>query len=251
MTATPTAIITGGAAGIGYAIAAEFAQKGYQVAIVDRDSALVESAAQRLTQVTGARIISAAADVTHTEQCEEAYKHIEAEFGAVAVLVNNAGIMPPVKGRIEELPADDFQQMMNVHVGGTVNWCRLVIPGMRAVRFGRIINMSSVNAVQPVPYRSAYVTVKKAIRGLTEALALECARAGITVNAIAPGLRVYDARQTSLPPRHSLPAVHHQRKDNTPVYLSPFAAHPRQYRLTAKAPAPENPRLSRNQVALR
>ena len=192
MTATPTAIITGGAAGIGYAIATAFAQQGYQIAIVDRDPALVDNAAQLLTQDTGEKIISAVADVANAEQCESAYKNIEDEFGTVAVLVNNAGIMPPVKGRIEELPADDFQHMMNVHLGGTVNWCRLVIPGMREARFGRIINMSSVNAVQPVPYRSAYVTAKKAIRGLTEALALECARAGITVNAIAPGYILTD-----------------------------------------------------------
>jgi NAD(P)-dependent dehydrogenase (short-subunit alcohol dehydrogenase family) len=96
-------------------------------------------------------------------------------------------MMPPRKGWVEELPHDDFEQMMNVHVGGAVNWCRLVMPAMREAGFGRIINLSSVNAIQPVPHRYTYVTAKKALRGLTEALALDSARAGITVNAIAPG----------------------------------------------------------------
>ena len=108
------------------------------------------------------------------------------------MLVNNAGIVVRQKARLEDLPSEHLDEMMAIHVNGTLNWSRLVLPGMRAAGFGRIINTSSVNAIAAVPYRIGYVTAKKAIQGVTEALALETARAGITVNAIAPGYVLTD-----------------------------------------------------------
>jgi NAD(P)-dependent dehydrogenase (short-subunit alcohol dehydrogenase family) len=113
-------------------------------------------------------------------------------LGDPSVLVNNAGIVVRQKARLEDLPEEHFDEMMAIHVNGTLNWSRLVLPAMRAKGFGRIINISSVNAMAAVPYRIGYVTAKKAIRGVTEALALETARAGITVNAIAPGYILTD-----------------------------------------------------------
>ena len=186
------AIVTGGAAGIGYAIARCLARHGQQVAIVDLSPHKVADAAERLNNEADATVLGVAADVADSHACHIAYQKIVSELNEVGVLVNNAGFMPPRKGWIEEIPIEDFQQMMNVHLGGAVNWCRVVMPGMRAQKFGRIINMSSVNAVQAVPHRYTYVTAKKALRGLTEALALDCARAGITVNAIAPGYILTD-----------------------------------------------------------
>ena len=187
-----TVVVTGGAAGIGYAIAQAFAVKGHRVAIVDRSAAAAATAARELSAQSGAEVLGIAADVTDNEACRAAHRTITAALGAVGVLINNAGIMPPRKGWIEQIPDDDFRQMMDIHVGGAVNWCRLVIPAMREAGFGRIINLSSVNGIQPVPHRYTYVTAKKALRGLTEALALDCARAGITVNAIAPGYILTD-----------------------------------------------------------
>jgi len=183
----PPVIVTGGANGIGFAIAKAFAEKSHPVAVVDLSLQTASYAATRLTSDTGVQTIGVAADVADLAACEQAHEQIVSALGPVRILVNNAGIMPPRKGWIEEIPHDDFQHMMNVHVGGAVNWCRLVMPSMRAATFGRIINMSSANGVQSVPHRFAYVTAKKALRGLTEALALDSARAGITVNAIAPG----------------------------------------------------------------
>lgn len=180
-------IVTGGAAGIGFAIARSFAGNGHHVAIVDLSLSNAEEAALQLCRETGTKVVGVAADVADPLACETACERINAEIGDVGVLINNAGFMPPRKGWIEEIPDEDFQHMMNVHLGGAVNWCRLVMPAMRAGKFGRIINISSVNAVQAVPHRFAYVTAKKALLGLTEALALDCARDGITVNAIAPG----------------------------------------------------------------
>lgn len=186
-TGYPTAVVTGSAAGIGYAICRALATKSHPIAVVDLSADAAAASAEKLAQETGAQTIGVAADVTDRDGSAEAHEAIVSKLGPVGVLVNNAGIVPPRKGWIEEIPHEDFQNMMDIHVGGAVNWCRLVMPGMRAARYGRIINMSSGNGVVAVPHRYAYITAKKALRGLTEALALDSARAGITVNAIAPG----------------------------------------------------------------
>lgn len=188
----PSVIVTGGAAGIGFAIAEAFARKGHQIGIVDLSETRAKDAAHRLAESTGTQVVSSTADVSSITSSENAYNSISADIGDPGILINNAGMMPPRKGWIEEIPHEDFQHMMDVHVGGAVNWCRLVMPAMRRAEFGRIINISSINGVQPVPHRFAYVTAKKALRGLTEALALDSARAGITVNAIAPGYILTD-----------------------------------------------------------
>ena len=190
---TAVALVTGGASGIGLATATEFARAGYAVAVVDRSGADAERAASQIADQTGARSVRGfGADVTNQAECRAAHADISSDIGAVCVLVNCAGIVVRRKARLEDLPEGHFEEMMAIHVNGTLNWSKLVIPDMRAVRFGRIINISSVNAVAAVPYRIGYVTAKKAIRGVTEALALETARAGITVNAIAPGYILTD-----------------------------------------------------------
>ena len=164
-----------------------FAAAGHPVAIIDVDSDKAEWAATTVADEIGVAAIGVRADVADSASSEEAHRTIEATLGPLGVLINNAGIMPQKKGWIEELPEADFDRMLDIHVRGSVVWSRLVLPAMRTAGFGRIINMSSANAVLAVPHRLAYVTAKKAILGLTEGLALDCARAGITVNAILPG----------------------------------------------------------------
>lgn len=181
------AIVTGGAKGIGAATVEAFGMAGYTVAIVDQEITGAHETALKIAHATGSKIAAYEADVTDQDACKKAYKLIVEAHGVPAVLVNNAGIVVRKKARLEDLPASDFEEMIAIHVGGTLNWARLVLPDMRALEFGRIINISSVNAIAAVPYRIGYVTAKKAIRGVTEALAVETARAGITVNAIAPG----------------------------------------------------------------
>ena len=188
---TPVAV-TGSAAGIGYAVAKAFAAAGHPVAVIDIDAVTAKEAASRIAAETNAPVCGVAADVADSASGNAAHESIEAALGPIAVLVNNAGIMPQAKGWIEQLPDDHFDRMMQVHVRGAVVWCRLVLPAMRRAGFGRIINMSSANAVLAVPHRLGYVTAKKALLGLTEALALDCARAGITVNAIVPGYILTD-----------------------------------------------------------
>lgn len=186
------AIVTGGASGIGLATVRCFAQAGYTVAMVDRSGEAAEVAAQLITKEFDQHATFCEVDVTDFDACKNAYARITAALGSPTVLINNAGIVVRKKARLEDLPDGHFEEMMAIHVGGSLNWSRLVIPDMRAGKFGRIINISSVNAVAAVPYRIGYVTAKKAIRGVTEALALETARDGITVNAIAPGYILTD-----------------------------------------------------------
>lgn len=186
------AVITGAAHGIGYAIAEEFSSSGYAVALVDLAEKPARKAAETIAERTGLETCWCVADVRDQEECQNALDRIRGALGDPSVLVNNAGIVVRKKARLEDLPADHFEEMMAIHVNGSLNWSRLVIPSMREAGFGRIINISSVNAIAAVPYRIGYVTAKKAIRGVTEALALETARAGITVNAIAPGYILTD-----------------------------------------------------------
>ncbi|MGH1464858.1 MAG: SDR family NAD(P)-dependent oxidoreductase [Cognatishimia sp.] len=187
-----TAIVTGSAAGIGYAIARGFARDGYKVALVDINESIAQQSAEKLADETGATVISASADVSDRASCEAAHAKICSAIGDASVLVNNAGIMPQKKGWIEQLPPEHFEQMMAIHVNGAVNWARLVLPGMRTAQYGRIINIASANALLAVPHRLGYVTAKKALLGMTQALALDCGRAGITVNAVAPGYVLTD-----------------------------------------------------------
>jgi NAD(P)-dependent dehydrogenase (short-subunit alcohol dehydrogenase family) len=188
----PTVAVTGSGAGIGYAIAASFAEAGHAVAIIDIDGDGAKRAASTIADEAGVETIGVRADVADSASSRAAYDAIEATLGPIGVLVNNAGIMPQRKGWIEQLPEADFDRMLDIHVRGSVVWSRLVMPTMRSAGFGRIINMSSANAALAVPHRLAYVTAKKAILGLTEGLALDCARAGITVNAILPGYILTD-----------------------------------------------------------
>ncbi len=189
-------VVTGAAAGLGLAIARAFAKGGQSVALVDLDEDKARDSALALTRETGARTFAVAADVSDSASCQAAHDRILADLGAVSVLVNNAGIMPQQKGWIEDLPPEHFDRMMAIHVTGAVNWARLVLPGMRKAGFGRIINMASANALLAVPHRLGYVTAKKAILGLTQGLALDCARAGITVNAVAPGYILTETLKT-------------------------------------------------------
>lgn len=181
------AIVTGAASGIGFAIALALSESGYAVAIVDLAKDQAQQAAKEIAQTTGGKTCWCIADVADAQACAAALAQIESELGNASVLINNAGIVVRRKARLEDLPPEHIDEMMAIHVGGTLNWSRLTIPAMRAAGFGRIINVSSVNAIAAVPYRVGYVTAKKAIQGVTEALAVETARDGITVNAIAPG----------------------------------------------------------------
>jgi NAD(P)-dependent dehydrogenase (short-subunit alcohol dehydrogenase family) len=172
---TGSAIITGGAKGIGLAIARRLAADGISIALIGRDVAALERAATEL------RARFAVADVTHHAALREAF----ATLGPCDILVNNAGAA--ISKPFAKHAVADFETMLAVNLLSAVTGCQAVLPGMRARGFGRIVNIASTAGLKGYPYVTAYVAAKHALVGFTRALALETVQQGITVNAVCPG----------------------------------------------------------------
>jgi NAD(P)-dependent dehydrogenase (short-subunit alcohol dehydrogenase family) len=172
---TQHALITGGAKGIGLAIARRLAADGVSLALIGRDAAALRRAADEL----GAR--HAVADVTD----ETALRNAIASLGRCDILVNNAG--GALSKPFARHDLSDFQAMLAVNLLGAVSACQAVLPGMRARGFGRIVNVASTAGLKGYAYVAAYVASKHALIGFTRALALEAVKQGITVNAVCPG----------------------------------------------------------------
>ena len=171
----PNAIITGGAKGIGLAIARRLATDGAAIALIGRDAAALERAAKEL----GAR--HAIADVTDHAALRDAI----AALGPCDILVNNAGAA--ISKPFLKHDLGDFEAMLAVNLLSAVTACQSVLPGMRTKGFGRIVNIASTAGLKGYPYVTAYVAAKHALVGFTRALALETVKDGITVNAVCPG----------------------------------------------------------------
>jgi 3-oxoacyl-[acyl-carrier protein] reductase len=179
------AIVTGGSRGIGRGIALAFAREGAKVAIVYRgNQEAADSLVQEVAQGSGTAK-AYQADVADTASVESCVKKVEEELGAIDILVNNAGVIhDDLFVRLE--PAD-WNKVIQTNLGGTYNFCHAVAFSMMRRRTGRIINISSVAAEHVNPGQSNYAASKGAINSLTRALAVELAKRGVTVNAIAPG----------------------------------------------------------------
>jgi len=185
------AVVTGAGRGIGRAIAEDLASRGADLALFDLQAPL--EAAAGIAAAHGVRALAVAADVSEESAVQAGCARVAAELGPIGVLVNNAGIMQRESADHHTLPASDLQRMLAVHVGGAAAMCAAVLPGMRAQRFGRIVNLSSVIGLVGLQRRTAYSTAKAAIAGLTRGLALENGRHGVTVNAVAPGYVLTEA----------------------------------------------------------
>ncbi|MBU1362093.1 MAG: SDR family oxidoreductase [Gammaproteobacteria bacterium] len=191
-------LVTGGAQGIGFATAAECARRGSAIAVLDMNPQAAERAAGALAERFGVATCWAAADVAYAASVQAAVRACNEQIGRVDVLVNCAGIMTPRLAVVAEMPMDDVQKMFDVHVRGAFLCSQAVIPDMASRGFGRIINISSVLGVLGLPFRSGYAIAKHAINGFTKSLAVEVARQGITVNAVAPGYILTETLQQRL-----------------------------------------------------
>jgi NAD(P)-dependent dehydrogenase (short-subunit alcohol dehydrogenase family) len=180
----PVAIITGGAQGIGQACAERFAQNGYYAAILDRNRERAQETLDRIEAQGGQGSIWVV-DVGKSLEVQSAVDHLIAERGRIDVLVNNAGIV--YQKRMEQLSDEEWFHVLQTNLTGMFYTARAVIPQMRAQRQGRIINLSSVLSTVARPLNGPYATSKGGINAFTRALALELARDGTTVNAVAPG----------------------------------------------------------------
>ena len=180
-----TAMITGGSKGLGLAMAAGLASAGCSTALVNRNLEEGITAAEELHKDFGVMAKAYSADVTNLKQVESVVKEIENDFGKIDILINSAGIN--IRGAIDELSPEDFNQVMKVNVEGTWNTSRAVTPLMKKNKYGRIINMASTLGLVGLANRTPYATSKGAVVQMTRALGLELAPFNITVNAICPG----------------------------------------------------------------
>ena len=174
------AVVTGGTRGIGEAISKALKAADYKVAA---NYAGNDAAAQKFKAATGIAVYKW--DVSSYESCTAGLKQVEADLGPVEVLVNNAGITKD--GAFHKMTLDQWNAVINTNLGSLFNVTRQVIEGMRARKFGRIINISSVNGQKGQFGQVNYSAAKAGDIGFTKALALENAKAGVTVNVICPG----------------------------------------------------------------
>jgi 2-hydroxycyclohexanecarboxyl-CoA dehydrogenase len=180
-----TAVVTGGASGIGAAVARRLGADGYNVAILD-----LNPAAEGFGQV---------ADVTDRAQIDAALAAIREKFGPVTILVNAAGL--DGFKRFHDITFERWQRVIGVNLNSVFHCTQAVLPDMMEAGWGRIVNISSSSAQSGQPFMTHYVAAKSAVNGLTKALALEYGPYGITVNAIPPGfidtpmLRKSESRQ--------------------------------------------------------
>jgi len=177
-------LITGGGQGLGYAMAHRFATDGAFVHLADVRDDIAEVAATLAANIGSGKVAGARVDVTKSDEVQAWVEGIEASHD-IDVLINNAGIIRD--GLLEKLSDEDWHSVVNVSLTGAFNCSRAVVPGMKARKRGRIISFSSMS--WRGNYGQAnYVAAKAGIVGMTRGLALEVAKYGITVNAIAPGL---------------------------------------------------------------
>ena len=168
---TKTAVVTGGASGIGAAIVQRLSADGYNVASLD-----LNPSPDGFGQI---------ADVSNREQIDEALTAVRDKFGPVAILVNAAGI--DTFKRFHDLTFERWEKVIGVNLHSVFHCAQAVLPDMMEAGWGRIVNISSSSAQSGQPYMSAYVSAKSAVNGLTKVLALEYGPYGVTVNAIPPG----------------------------------------------------------------
>jgi len=177
---TRVAIVTGGTRGIGEAIS--LALRKMDMTVVANYAGNADKA-NAFTERTG--IKSVKWDVSDPEACQAGVEQVEAEFGPVDVLINNAGITRD--GTLMRMTYQDWKEVIDTNLGGCFNMAKATFPGMRARGWGRIVNIGSVNGQAGQYGQVNYAAAKSGIHGFTKALAQEGAKAGVTVNAIAPG----------------------------------------------------------------
>ena len=178
-----TAVVTGGARGIGLAIARRMLASEAQVIIWDADQAAV--AAAREAEAAGERLHGARVDVTDPRQVEEATRAALQSHGKIDILVNNAGIAGAV-AKTWDYPVGEWEKVIALNLTGVFLCCRAVVPGMLGQGYGRIVNIASIAGKEGNPSASAYSASKAGVIGLTKSLGKELAESGVLVNCVTP-----------------------------------------------------------------
>lgn len=181
-----SAIVTGSTSGIGLAIATALAKSGADVMLNGLgDPAELEAIRAKLAAETGRRILFSPANMMKPDEIAALVKTAESEFGKVDIVVSNAGIQ--FVSPVEEFPADKWDAIIAINLTASFHLTKAVVPGMKARKFGRIVNIASAHSLVASPFKSAYVSAKHGLLGFTKTIALELATFGITANCISPG----------------------------------------------------------------
>jgi 2-dehydro-3-deoxy-L-rhamnonate dehydrogenase (NAD+) len=186
------AIVTGGAQGIGFAIASRLLESGAAVSLWDRDAEMLRQATTHLE--AAGRVTTMAVDVTDADAVQRSADAVASELGSIDILVANAGIAGPNQ-KLWEYPIDAWKQVVDVNLAGVFYCCRAVVPYMLKQNYGRIVNVASIAGKEGNPNASAYGASKAGVIALTKSLGKETADKNIAVNCITPAAartRIFD-----------------------------------------------------------
>lgn len=184
------AVVTGASAGLGADAAMAYAEAGADVALLARRVEKLESVKDEISKKTGRKVIAVQCDVASEESVKEAVESVYAQMNRIDILLNNAGVA--LHGGVDDMTEDVWDKSFNTNVKGIFFVCKYVVPIMKKQQYGKIVNVSSVNAKvadkNDLFIRHAYNSSKAAVIGLTTGMACSYAQYGITVNAIGPAL---------------------------------------------------------------
>ncbi len=230
------AIVTGASSGLGASAAKAYAEYGADVALLARRKERIDELAAEIT-ATGRRALAVPCDVGDIASVEAAVETVMKTFGKIDILLNNAGVA--TRGTVENLAPEEWDKAMDINVKGIYLMCKYVVPHMREQKYGKIVNIASVNAIIADKgadlARHVYNTSKAAVRGLTMGMAASYMEDNITVNSIGPGLFETEMTEGTLFKHdafmqmynHQCPASRPARKDElngTILYLSSDAS---------------------------
>jgi 3-oxoacyl-[acyl-carrier protein] reductase len=185
MTEARTALVTGASRGIGFGIALRLAEEGFRTAIVGRNRRRIEEAAKEITEISGTQSLAVVGDVSVWSDCVAAVEKVVKEFGAIDVLVPNAGM--GIIGSVAESEPSDWAMMMQINYLGTAHIVKAALPTMQKQGSGDVISVVSAGGTKGYPEWSGYCATKWAVMGFMDSFAQEVITQGIRVSTLCPG----------------------------------------------------------------